>query len=309
MTRSTSASQPPWPRAHLQPGARPGDPALPAASPDPAAGHILPLEPGLLAEAEAEVISGGGEELTKQQREQARRAAENLARRAKDLARLNDLALQNFAGPEYEILTAELAAYAYPVLLAWIRRAVIYKYCADRGRWVEPSDADRDCLASSFDERLQLALETTAEALTFFRRYVLLGGRWSYAGGASLTTYFIGSCLFTFPNVFRRWQGEHRRWRQAAAVEMRDCPEALGRMLTDRAGTDPAEIVTSRAVVMDALNAMAPGTRAAAALVLDDLSFADVGRKLGTTDRGIEGLLYRYRATRGKQERGRITGE
>jgi hypothetical protein len=38
-----------------------------------------------------------------------------------------------------------------------------------------------------------------------------------------------------------------------------------------------------------------PIVRDAAALVIDGLSFADAGAALGTTDRGIEGRLYRYR--------------
>jgi len=31
---------------------------------------------------------------------------------------------------------------------------------------------------------------------------------WDPARGAQLTTYFIGQCLFQYPNVFRRWQNE-----------------------------------------------------------------------------------------------------
>jgi DNA-directed RNA polymerase specialized sigma24 family protein len=259
----------------------------------------LSVGPELLAEAEAEAL-GGGAELTRRDRDQARRAAENLARRGKDLEKLNDLALQDYTGPEYEIFAGELAAYAYPVLLAWLRRAVIFKYCADKGRTVRPTDADRDVLAGSFEERLQLALETVAEALTFFRSYVLRGRHWSYDGGASVTTYFIGSCLFAFPNVFRRWQSEQRRWRQGLAVEMLNCPEGRGRTLADQQGGDPADVVVGRVAVLDALNAMPSGTRDAAALIIDGQSFAEAAEHLGTTDRGIEGRLYRYRTARGQ---------
>jgi len=256
----------------------------------------MPVGQGLLAEAEAEVRSGCGE-LSRHDRDQARRAAENLARREKDLDKLNSLALQGFTGPDYEIFAGELAAYGYPVILAWLRRGVIFRYCADRGRPLSPTDSDRDVLADSFEERLQLALETAAEALTFFRKYVLLGGRWSYDGGATLTTYFVGACLFAFPNVFRRWQAERRRWGQAVAVEMLNCPD--GRTLATRPGSDPAHIAASRDVVMGELNAMPDETRAAAALILDDLSFAEAGTRLGMTDRAVEGRLYRYRSAAG----------
>lgn len=299
MAHSASASQPRRSGARLQPGRGPSEishPGLPA-GPD---GGILPIGQDLLAEAEAEVLQGG-KELSRQDRDRARRAAESLARRGKDLDKLNSLALQGFAGPKYEIFAGELAAYGYPVLLAWLRRGVIFKYCAEKGRPLNPTDTDREVLAESFEERLQLALETVAEALTFFRRYVLLGRRWSFDGGASLTTYFVGSCLFAFPNVFRRWQGEQRRWRQATAMEMLNCPE--GRTLASQPGADPADLVAGRDAVVSELSAMPPETRAAAALVIDGATFAEAADQLGTTERGIEGRLYRYRTARGQHER------
>ena len=66
-------------------------------------------------------------------------------------------------------LQAEPAAYGYPVILAWIRRGTIWGHCASRGRKVSPTDAEREILERDCDERLQLALDTTADALTFFR--------------------------------------------------------------------------------------------------------------------------------------------
>ena len=66
-------------------------------------------------------------------------------------------------------------------------------------------------------ERLQLALDTTVDALTFFRDRVLREGRWSFDGGATLTTYFIGACILTFPNVFRLWQRAECRWKRSLA--------------------------------------------------------------------------------------------
>jgi hypothetical protein len=59
-----------------------------------------------------------------------------------------------FTGPDYEIFTGGLAAYAYPAILAWLRRGVIFKYCADKGRPVRVTDADRETLAASFEERM-----------------------------------------------------------------------------------------------------------------------------------------------------------
>jgi DNA-directed RNA polymerase specialized sigma24 family protein len=295
VARSTSASQPPRPPARLQPGYNPESSPGPVTGGSAAAG-IVPVRQDLLTETEAQVDHEEG--LPRKDRDQMRRAAESLARREQDQEKLSSLALTGFTGPEYEIFAGELAAYGYPVILAWLRRGMIFKYCADRGRPVRPTDTDRELLADSFEERLQLALETVAAALTFFRTHVLVGKRWSYDGGATLTTYFVGACLFAFPNVFRKWQGEQRRWRGGVNIEMLNCPD--GSPTANHPGSDPADIAAARATVRDELNAMPPDTRAAAALILDDLTFAEAGALLGTTERGIEGRLYRYRSARGR---------
>jgi hypothetical protein len=293
--RATPGGQPRRSHGRLQPEKDTG--ALPCQVPEEGwtGGLVVPVRLDLLAEAEAEVLGEGGE-LPRIERDRARRAAESLARRQMDQEKLNSLVLAGLTGPEYEIFAGELAAYGYPVILAWVRRGMIWKHCADRGRPLRPTDADRETLANEFEERLELALETVAEALKFFRERVLLTGRWSYEGGATLTTFFTGACLLTFPNVFRRWQAAEQRWSKALAAETFTCPE--GRTLADLAGADPADIVTGRAAVLSELASMPAGTRDAAALVIDGMSFAEAGDCLRTTERAIEGRLYRYRQRR-----------
>jgi hypothetical protein len=293
--RATPGGQPRRSHGRLQPGKDTG--GLPCHVPEEGwtGGLVVPVRQDLLAEAEAEVLGEGGE-LPRMERDRARRAAESLARRQMDQEKLNSLVLAGLAGPEYEIFAGELAAYGYPVVLAWLRRGMIWKHCADRGRPLRPTDADRETLANEFEERLELALETVAEALKFFRERVLLTGRWSYEGGATLTTFFTGACLLTFPNVFRRWQAARQRWSKALAAGTLNCPE--GRTLADLPGADPAEVVAGRAAVLSELASMPAGTRDAAALVIDGMSFAEAGNSLRTTERAIEGRLYRYRQRR-----------
>ncbi len=292
MERATPAGQPRRSHACLQPEKEIG--VLPCRG-SQAGQPVVPVGQDLLAEAEDEVFGGAGE-LSRHQRDQARRAAESLARRQMDQGKLNSLALAGFAGPDYEIFAGELAAYGYPVILAWLRRGLIWKHCADRGRPLRPTDRDRETLDDMFEERLELAFETVAEALRFFRDRVLRAGYWSHEGGATLTTYFIGACLLVFPNVFRRWQAAERRWHGALAVETLHCPE--GTRLADSATADPADVVIGRATVLSELDSMPASTRDAAALVVDGMSFAEAGDFLGTTDRAIEGRLYRYRQRR-----------
>ena len=63
---------------------------------------------------------------------------ESLARRLEDQAQVNALFADDFTGPEYELLAGELAAYGYPVILAWIRHGTIWG-TAPAGRKVSPN--------------------------------------------------------------------------------------------------------------------------------------------------------------------------
>ena len=283
---ASSASQPPREPARLKPGKEDYD--LPRRD-------VVPVGEELLADADAAAASESGW-LGGQERDAARRAAESLARRMQDQEHVNDLAVAGFAGPPYEIFAGELAAYGYPVILAWLRRGTIWKHCADRGRVLYPTDREREILEGQFEERLDLALETVAEGLKFFRERVLCAGRWSFDGGATLTTYFIGACLLAFPNVFRRWRTAERKWNLALAVGMLASPE--GRTLSDLPGSDPADVAAGRGAVISELRSMPDGVMGAAALVVDGMSFADAADRLGTTERAIEGRLYRYRQRR-----------
>lgn len=233
-------------------------------------------------------------------RDQLARAAENLARRASDLQLYQRLAAQDFQGPQYEIFTHELAAYGIAVIQAWLYRGTIFGLCAQRGRPLPVTDRARELLAASRDERTELALETVAEGIRLFRTRVLLTGGWSVEGGASLKTFFIGACLYAFANVYRRWYGEKHRWQQinTARYGLTGDLDPTGRQVLDgQIGDDPAATVTSRHEVLDQLAAMPPATREVAArVVLRGDSFAEAAQETRTTERAVEGRLYRYRA-------------
>jgi hypothetical protein len=284
---ATPADQPPRPSACLKPGE--GQAISPW--------DVLPSRDELLADAEAAVLAESEAGwITARQRDEARRAAESLARRLEDQAQVNALRADNFTGPAYELLAGELAAYGYPVILSWLRRGTIWGHCANRGRALNPTDAEREILEGDFEERLDLALATVAESLMFFRDRVLRPGRWAFDGGATLTTYFIGACILTFPNIFRRWRAAERKWSLALTAERLALPE--GRTLADLPGSDPADVVAGRSAAISELQSMPDRVRDAAALVVDGRSYAEAASILGTTERAIEGRLRRYRQRR-----------
>lgn len=231
---------------------------------------------------------------------EARRAAASLAQRGKDLEIYNGLVLAGFTGTEYEMFRADLAAYGFPVVRSWVRRGLLFRYCAERGRPIHPTDEDRlyvmGATEEARDDRQELAIETVARALKFFHHHVLLKGRWSYEGGATLKTYFVGACVYAFPNVYNRWNGERRRWKPAAGGLDPTLDELRWRPLDPRLDDDPADIVTNRQTAVTELNGMPSRIRdAVTSVVFNDATFADVAEQLGTTERAVEGRLYRYR--------------
>ena len=235
--------------------------------------------------------------------DEAHQAAEQLTRHWEDLARYEDLAAQGFAGVGYELFTADLAAYGYPVIRSMLRRGVVFQYCADRGRPVRVTARDREHLTTpgsdseAGDDRTELSLETNARALEFFRKYVLLPGAWSVEGGASLNTFYVGACLFAFPNVFQRWAGERRRTVPVLPQgEADESSSAAWSATGTNLDLDPATTVVSALTVAHELDAMPARTRAVAErVVFDGAPFAEIAAQLGMTERAVEGLLYRYR--------------
>jgi len=251
--------------------------------------------PDVLAELAQEQLEPDfdGEE---RQDADAAASASNLLRLRNDRALYDELAAQGFRGARYEMFRAELAAYALPVIRSWIRRGLIFAYCQQKGRPVTASEVDRRDLVDDIAERISLANETVATALNLFHDKALVGGGWSAAGGASLTTYFVGACVGQFSGIFRRWQTARRNWRSAMGAE-----GGGGRLVDHPAlhpaiGEDPADQVASRETVRCRLRRAPDDVKEILSkLVWEDKSQVEVAAELGITAKSVEGRLYRHR--------------
>ena len=126
--------------------------------------------------------------------------AEMEARLRADADLVLRLALSGYAGPDWDMVVERLAAYGLRVLTAWICDGTIQRKCQDKN-W--PGPWDNRC--RSIEVAGDLATNTVMVALPKFRDSVLIPGRWSPNGGASLATYFIGQCLLRWANVHRDW--------------------------------------------------------------------------------------------------------
>lgn len=199
------------------------------------------------------------------------------------------LAAQGFTGPDHERLVDQLARYGLAVIGPWVKPGYILQRCATRRIRGLPTPIPVSWAPDVLEDLVQ---DTVALAVIDFERNALRGGRWRPDGGAALSTYFIGTCLFAFAQVYRR---RHDGWRRELSAQ------AAMRLFVGGDGVVPdiADAVVEHDTVTSLLAATTPdpklrlivflhyaGYRAAEiAAVLDD----------GTSGRAVEGMLYRYR--------------
>jgi hypothetical protein len=214
--------------------------------------------------------------------EQARLAAERLERRQADLELRNDLALADFRGPSWNTYAWELARYGYAVMMAWFKTGEIFTQCKAKGCGV-----GQPPLSWASDDRTGLANETVALAVNNFKRQALIEGKWTYTGGATLKTYFIGACVYAFPNPYRKWLTERAAVQNLMSIEYD---------VTDRSGRpqDPAEMAITRLHIQEGFDGI-PDERTKSVVVLQEMgyTYAEIGEILQITTRAVDGLVRR----------------
>lgn len=187
---------------------------------------------------------------------------------------------------EWAAIDDALARYGYTILRSWIAHGTVFarvrkltgiRLPALPGPLAEP---DAPC---------ELASMTVAVALTCFRR-TLRKKAWDPQRGAGVRTFFVGQCLLSFPNEYRRWLREHPIEEQPT-----DLWTEPARMWEDNRSSDPANIVTTRSEVRDALCDVDQRTQTALWAFATGYSHREIAALLGTTPKSVEMLLYRCR--------------
>ncbi len=234
------------------------------------------------------------------ERVEAEWAEDRLARLQADRELVERLQEDGFDGEEYGVFKAALASYGYPVLLAWIRCREIYRLTYEIGRPVKCSDELKEHLSRDADDRQELAMEVVARALVHFRERALMQGTWDPAGGASLTTFFVGAAVQVFSNVFTVWSRQYYRGRDQVRIEDVE--------LDDRLDDDPADRVCMLETFLEALASAGSSKNperlryALAARLVQDAQYREIAEDLGATADTIEQVedaikkqVYRWR--------------
>ncbi|MGW4597025.1 RNA polymerase sigma factor [Streptomyces sp. NPDC004457] len=129
--------------------------------------------------------------------------ADEADRLAADARLVGILRTDGFKGPRWEKAQQRFMEYGWAVLMKWVKDGQIFDECNKIGRHLAVSDAIRATLRDSRETRSDLVTDTLVTALDIFRESLIVG-RWK-PGASSLTTYFIGACIMSFPNSYRRW--------------------------------------------------------------------------------------------------------
>ncbi|MFE7587757.1 hypothetical protein ACFY4B_18115 [Kitasatospora sp. NPDC001261] len=226
----------------------------------------------------------------------AKKLQESVDRRLADQRIVGLLAKKGFEGPQYDRFVDELVRYGIAVLKAWMHSGYIFKLVAARGFGLNPNELELEELHLNNDLREELATMTVALALPRFRRQAFVEGGWSFEGGASITTYFMGACAYDFPNEFRRWRASGEQ-QSRALKRLKAVHEDSVRTLSVE-----DEALGNLRVMLAIEEIDDPRLRAAVAMTVDGYSQQEICEVLGAESvRAIEGLLYRWR-TKAKQQ-------
>lgn len=269
-----------------------------------AAARARDLQPSLRRSAsdlDAPVPDGALHQMDRRGKREARRLQESIDRRMSDQLVLEVLERDGFRGARYERFRDELVRYGVSVLRGWMHSGYIFHLVAERGYGLHPHELELEGLAMDSELREDLATMTVACALPRFVKRALVEGGWTFEGGASITTYFMGACACDFPNVFRRHRAAQERWRRVTQLHPQLYEDPIAPLGVAGEVLGNLEVLEHLGEISD------PRTRAVVALTVDGYSQEEIREILGASStRAIEGMLYRWRT---KHKRDREAGD
>ena len=205
-----------------------------------------------------------------------------------DLELRNFLQQHNFSGPAWKLFAEELARYALAVVRLWLETGEIFFQCKRKRCYPGPPPE-----WWTKDDREELANAVVAEALRTFRQRALIEEGWKVEGGASLKTYFIGTCTLEFPNLFRKWKKEEEQIRELLSIE------GLIETSHDRyslSGRSTSDTVTDSILAWDAFRQIKSG-RVKAVILLTGMGYSasEIAEVFQVTKKAIEMTIARQR--------------
>lgn len=208
--------------------------------------------------------------------------------------------------PEYEVLANRLFEYAVPVFKSLLRNGAIKKELLARSLPTGGlTSDDYERLHTSMPARDALAIAVVIAGEDYFRRTVIPKKMWNAERGTSLETFFVNGCMLHFASSVRSWKREHPEWSNSPMTA--DAPGADTRSSADMHASDMMDAVENRDLVNRLLAKASPIVGTILRLMLEGFSFAEIGERVGLSERAVEGRLHRFRTQVKKDvQRGRL---
>lgn len=221
---------------------------------------------------------------------------EHLDRLLADSHLVERLRASDFSGADWEFVAVKaFAAYGYAVLIGWMRSGLIWRKVHDRcrGLRLEPPPPWATWDHEAWES---IATDALAESINSFRDTVLRPGRWDPTRRATLKTFFIGHCLWKFPNAYRRWRTSVNHQDQ----EQLHDDEGWAHVLrgTDRQVAAQVALAEQLDEERDRLDER---TRRVLGLTTDGYDQTEIAAILDTTRKSVEMIVRRHRQRRSER--------
>lgn len=222
-------------------------------------------------------------------------AAARAARLEVDGRLVDILRRDGFEGPRYDKAAARWWSYGWRTMIKWTGNGEVFRRSRLAGR---PVPAEMITTTWNQDDRHQVATDSVIGGIELFRNYGLIQGKWTPAGGASLTTYFVGATVRAFRPAYKTWFRTHQMGQAELDTgpgrEMSDEPQ---REIPDQRATDPYYA----AATLDEVKRILP--HITDPQVLDGLGWralgytqAEAAKRIGLTEKALERRISRARA-------------
>ena len=195
----------------------------------------------------------------------------------------------DFCADYWDPLAERLVHYGCRVMLGWLCTGKITRKCQDQGHGApQVPEWLMSATPEARDVRQELVGETVAHGLVIFRKK-LIDDQWDPDAGRSLAAYFIGACLYAFPNVVRRWRNGEFRWRKAQSEWLQRGGAVVEPVIHPLGVVDA--MLTLESLLKD------EEQRVVSAVRLSYIGFnnVEIAHMLGLTDGAVRGIIRRWR--------------
>lgn len=206
-----------------------------------------------------------------------------------------ELGLRSYSGRLWKCFERTMAEYGQSVMGGWIRTGKVFQECR-----AKKIPVMRSALLPRDIEVDDMATDIVVASIPAFRDEVLIPGVWNAEKGASLRTFFVGQCLFHFPNIYRAWVTSTKALMRTRLGNHDDVALELEDLSAEGASLELRVELRLQLLRIEAANDQDVRRREALVAMSDAMGLEnqEIGERLAMTARAVEAVLYRRRKAR-----------